>query len=66
MRDISSRHHPRKRVIQYSKGKRNQTEKPQRAGYSAFAEYGEFWNFAHPDPTTNKALNKIRTIGGLA
>jgi hypothetical protein len=29
----STRHHPRKRVIQYSRGRCNRTEKPRRTGY---------------------------------
>jgi hypothetical protein len=43
MRNTLTRHHPRKRVIQYPRGGCNRTEKPQRTGYSAFAEYDELW-----------------------
>ena len=32
-----TRHHPRKRVIQYSRGGGDGIEKPQRTGYPAFA-----------------------------
>jgi hypothetical protein len=32
-------HHPRRRVIQYSRDANDGTERPRRTGYSAFAEY---------------------------
>jgi hypothetical protein len=37
-----SRHHPRKRVIQYSRDVNDRTEKPQSTGSSAFADDDSF------------------------
>jgi hypothetical protein len=39
----TSRHHPRKRVIQYSRDSSYRTEKPRRTGYPAFAGYDGCW-----------------------
>src|SRR5260370_37918275 len=68
-----SRHHPRKRVIQYSRDASHRIEKPRRTGYSAFAEYDELWGrmeslqalyiFTRPrsssDPETSAAPARI-------
>jgi hypothetical protein len=37
-RKALTRHHPRKRVIQYSRGECDKAEKPRRTGSPAFAE----------------------------
>jgi hypothetical protein len=39
----TSRHHPRKRVIQYSRDSSYRTETPRRTGYPAFAGYDGCW-----------------------
>src|SRR5580692_3950974 len=57
----TSRHHPRKRVIQYSRAVGDRIEKPQRTGYPAGACHrarrrrdpvaghdGYLWTIAHP------------------
>src|ERR1700686_118332 len=36
-------HHPRKRVIQYSRDADARIEKPRRTGYPAFAGYDDLW-----------------------
>jgi len=38
-----SRHHPRKRVIQYPRDASDGIEKPRRTGYPAFAGYDDRW-----------------------
>jgi hypothetical protein len=39
---LAPRHHPRKRVIQYSRDVSDRAEKPRRTGYPAFAGYDDF------------------------
>jgi hypothetical protein len=50
-------HHPRRRVIQYSRDVSDRTAAPQRTGYSAFAEYDSRCVMACPtsSPTARSA-----------
>jgi hypothetical protein len=66
-RNTLSRHHPRKRVIQYSRGRRNEIEKPRRTGYPAFAGYDDHGvGQARSAPSASKSIDRHPLTSGTS